>query len=99
LPTVQWDSVAQGFSAIDAIPVAPALLPDRDVTGLLQVFHDFLHGAFCDAYILRNVAQPGFSIPCQANQYVAVVAEESPIAHHMTSHVAAREREGREVYR
>ena len=79
--------MAQGLALIEPVAVAPALLADGNKTGILQVLHDFLDCALSDAHLECHVSQSGFVIAGQTNQYMTVVAEKSPIAHHLLTSV------------
>jgi hypothetical protein len=71
----------QSLACIDVIAVATAMPGDGDKPGFLQLSDNFLHGTFGDAHIIRHTAQACFIVACQANQHVAMVAEQCPIAH------------------
>jgi hypothetical protein len=77
--------VPQRLSLVDSITVAPALLGDDEHVGILQVTNDFLHSALGYSDFQCHITQAGFPVAREADEDVAVVAEKSPIAHHMPS--------------
>ena len=70
--------MAQRLAAVDPVPVAPALLANLDVTGLLQVLDDLLHGALGDANLYSDVAQPYMWIVGDADEHMTMVTEQGP---------------------
>ena len=73
----------EGFATIDTVAVATALLGDGQITSVLQVTNNFLHGTLGDPDVRSHVAQARLPVTGQADQDMPVVAEESPIAHHV----------------
>lgn len=51
-------------------------------TRFFQLGYDPLNASFRDADIDRDVTEPGVWIPSNAQQYVRVIAEESPLLLH-----------------
>jgi hypothetical protein len=75
----------QRLSIVDCVTVAAPLLGYGQKTLMLKIPDYFLDGSFRDAHFNRNIPQASPPVFCQANQYVTVVAEKSPITHHMPS--------------
>ena len=70
--------VAEGLVDVDQVAVAPADLQPLDDAAALEIFDDAEHRPLGDADPGGDVAQPGVGIHGDADEHVAVVAEEAP---------------------
>jgi hypothetical protein len=75
----------QSLPLVDAVAVTPTLLGDGNYPGILKIPYDFLYRAFRNTDFEGDIPQPDFAICREADEDMAVVAEESPIAHRMPS--------------
>ncbi|HEX4033406.1 MAG TPA: hypothetical protein VHX66_03095 [Solirubrobacteraceae bacterium] len=66
-----------GF-AVDRVSVAAPVSGARDVSVGDKVAEDLLDGALTDAHAVSDLADPDGRVLCDAEQQVAVVAEEDP---------------------
>jgi hypothetical protein len=60
------------------------MLADLEVPLILEVANDFLHGALGNAHLERHITQTSVAVTRKTNQYVTMVAEKRPIAHHLS---------------
>jgi hypothetical protein len=65
----------------DRVAVAPAVALAHEVSRVDQLSDDPVGGALRDADLLADLPQPGIPVARDAEQNLAVVAEESPIGH------------------
>jgi hypothetical protein len=82
---MRLEAVPQGFSPVDPVAVATPLFRNSQKPCVLEITNNFLHSPFRDAYFDGYIAQADFPVSRQAHKDMTVVAEKSPIAHHMPS--------------
>lgn len=71
-------TVPEGSVEIDAVPVPPAHPLVADVSGLLQVRHDRLGGAFRDSDGVGQVPHPGVGIRDDLDQGPTMRGQQRP---------------------
>ena len=72
------DGMSQREAGSDLVVVATATANSRDVSGLLQLPDDALHGALRDADQIGNVAHPNLRLARQTQENVRVIGQERP---------------------
>ena len=73
-----FERMPQRQLAVDHVVVAPAVAFAVDDAGVLEFADDPLHGALGDAHPLGHLADADVRFLGQAQEHVAVVAEEGP---------------------
>lgn len=73
-----FETVAEMCGRIDLVSISTAFTMASDEAACFQVGNDAEHAALCDTNLCSDVAKPRVRVPCEAEQNVGVVAQESP---------------------
>jgi hypothetical protein len=72
------ERVAQRLPGIDAVVIPASRALARQHLCLLEIMHNALYSAFRDADFVGDIAQPHMRVAGQADEHVAVVAQQGP---------------------